>query len=97
MSICPELQLKNRSHQSLHYTAYRLRNFYVSEYESHLSNITKERNKDKNQGYTLMKQLITCDIFGSNSSVDEDSSIPCMHVDQQTQQFLFTGQHSTTF
>jgi len=25
-----------------------------------------------------MKQLITCDIFGSNSSVYEDSSIPCM-------------------
>jgi hypothetical protein len=38
----------------------------------------KEGNKDKNQGCTLMKQLITFDIFGSNSSVDEDSSISCM-------------------
>jgi len=28
-------------------------------------------------GKGLMKQLITCDILGSNSSVDEDSSIPC--------------------
>jgi hypothetical protein len=93
MSICPKLQLKTHSHQSLHYTAYRLRNFNVSEYETHLANITNVGNTDKNQGYTLMKQLITCDIFGSNSSVDEDSSIPCIHVDQHTQQF----QHSTTF
>jgi len=44
-----------------------------------------------------MKQLITYDIFGSNSSADEDSSILCIHVDQQIQKFLFTGQHSTTF
>jgi len=55
-----------------------LRNFHVSEYESYLSVIIKEGNKDKNQGCTLTKQLIICDIFGSNSSVDEDSSIPCM-------------------